>query len=152
MIHGEASTTVTASPTDVLDFVCDVAHYKQADTKIRRVLGVRPDGEDRIVTMRSRLRGIPTPPVRQRVHRTGDSRLDITDMPSWQNRLVTFHGYVTATATPAGTAITHREEFDFHGPLRPVAERWLDAWLAADVSAEVDRMRQILNGPEVAQG
>ena len=66
-------------------------------------------------------------------------------------RLVTFHGYVTGTATPAGTAITHREEFDFHGPLRPVAERWLGAWLAADVSAEVERMHQILNGPEAAQ-
>ncbi len=45
MIHGEASTIVTASPTDVLDFVCDLARYKQADTKIRRVLGVHPDGE-----------------------------------------------------------------------------------------------------------
>ena len=44
MIYGEASTTVTAPPAQVLDLVCDLERYKLADTKIRKVLGTRIDG------------------------------------------------------------------------------------------------------------
>jgi len=109
---------------------------------------VLPDGDGR----RGRRRGGVEP--RHSRHRHVTQQLDELAPPCSRRpdrRLVTFHGYVTATATPAGTAITLREEFDFHGPLRPVAERWLGAWLAADVSAEVERMHQILNGPEAAQ-
>jgi hypothetical protein len=144
MIYGEASTTVTASPAEVLDFVCDPYRYRLADHKIGRVLGVEADGQDRLVRFRPRLRGLPGPSVRQRVHRSGDDFVDITDMPSWRNRLLTFDGHVTCRPTPAGTLITHRERFDFHGPLRPLAERLLASWLAADVWAEVDRIQELL--------
>jgi hypothetical protein len=90
VIYGQASVTVTASPAEVLDFVCDLTRYRTADTKIGKVLSVEPGGDDQIARFRPRLRGLPGPPVRQPIHRTGDTRIDITDMPSWQNRLVTF--------------------------------------------------------------
>ena len=83
--------------------------------------------------------------MRQRVHRSGDQRLDITGMPSWQDRLMTFHGSVTCEPTPDGTLVTHREEFDFHGPLRRVPEALLRDWLATDVSGEVTRINALLS-------
>ena len=68
-------------------------------------------------------------------------------MPSWQDRLITFHGCVTCEQTPDGTLVTHREEFDFHGPLRTVAEALLRDWLASDVSAELARINALLSSP-----
>lgn len=144
MIYGQASMTVTASPAEVLDFVCDLARYRMADTKIGKVLSVEPDGDDQVVRFRSRLRDLPGPPVHQRMHRTGDTRIDITDVPSWQNRLVTFRGLFTCEPTKTGTLVTHREEFDFHGPIRRIAEPFLRTWLAADVKDEVTRMSRLL--------
>jgi hypothetical protein len=146
VIYGQASVTVTASPAEVLDFVCDLARYRTADTKIGKVLSVKPDGDDQIVRFRSRLRDLPGPLVRQRIHRTGDTRIDITDMPSWQNRLATFHGIFTCEPTKTGTLVMHREEFDFHGPMRLIAEPFLRSWLAADVKGEVTRMSRLLGG------
>ncbi len=145
MIFGEATTTVTATASEVLDFVCDLDRYRQADTKIRKVVGVEHDGDDRIVRFRSRLRGVPTPPVRQRVRRTSNERVDITDVVSWQNRLVTFRGSVTCTREGSDTLVTHREEFHFHGRLRPLVERFLKRWLADDIAGEVARMSQLLS-------
>ena len=49
MIYGQASIAVTASPAEVLDFVCDLARYRMADTKIGKVLSVEPDGDDQVV-------------------------------------------------------------------------------------------------------
>jgi hypothetical protein len=144
VIYGQASVTVTASPSEVLDFVCDLTRYRTADTKIGKVLSVEPDGDDQIACFRSRLRDVPGPLVRQRIHRTGDTRIDITDMPSWQNRLVTFRGLFTCEPTKTGTLVMHREEFDFHGPMRLIAEPFLRTWLAADVKDEVTRMSRLL--------
>jgi hypothetical protein len=146
VIYGQASITVTVSPAEVLDFVCDLARYRTADTKIGKVLSVEPDGDDQIVRFRSRLREVPGPPVRQRMHRTGDTRINITDVPSWQSRLVTFRGLFTCEPTKTGTLVMHREEFDFHGPMRLIAEPFLRAWLEADVKDEVARMGRLLGG------
>jgi hypothetical protein len=103
VICGQASVTFTASPAEVLDFVCDLARYRTANTKIGKLFSVERDGDDQIVRFRPRLRDLPGPPVRQRIHRTGDTRIDITDMPSWQNRLVTFRGLFTCEPTKTGT-------------------------------------------------
>jgi len=95
MIYGEASTTVAAPPAQVLDLVCDLERYKLADTKIRKVLDTRIDGDRIVVRFRSRLRGLPAPAVEQQIVRSGDERLDITSVPSWHSRLVRFSGSVT---------------------------------------------------------
>lgn len=146
MIYGEASTTVAAPPAQVLDLICDLERYKQADTKIRKVLSVDVAGDHIVVRFRSRLRGLPTPAVRQRVVRTGNERVDITSVPSWQDRLVSFRGSVVCSPAAGGTHIVHREEFHPHGFLRPLVDRFLRAWLAADVADEVERLAVILGG------
>ena len=105
MIYGEASTTVTAPPAQVLDLVCDLERYKLADTKIRKVLGTRIDGDRIVVRFRSRLRGLPAPAVEQQIVRSGDERLDITSVPSWHSRLVRFSGSVSCERTTAGTRV-----------------------------------------------
>ncbi len=152
MIYGEASTVVPATPAQVLDLICDLERYKLADTKIRKVLETRADGDQTVVRLRSRLRGLPTPAVRQRVVRTGDERLDITSVPSWPNRLVDFRGSVVCTPAADGTHVVHREEFYPHGLLRPAFERFLGAWLARDVNEEVRRLAEMLGqgGPAAA--
>ena len=147
MIYGEASTTVAATPSQVLDLICDLERYRAADTKIHKVLDTTVDGNGTMVRFRSRLRGVPTPPVRQWVVRIGDERVDITSVPGWQDRLVSFRGSVVCTPTAAGTQVVHREEFHPHGPLRPIFERFLGAWLARDITNEVERLRQLLDSP-----
>jgi hypothetical protein len=145
MIYGEASAIVAATPSQALDLVCDVERYRLADTKIRNVLGTTTDGDQSIVRFRSRLRGLPTPAVRQCVARTGDERVDIRSVPSWQDRLVSFRGSVVCTPAAGGTRIVHREEFRAHGPLRPVFDRFLGAWLRKDIEEEVARLARLLD-------
>jgi hypothetical protein len=144
MIYGEASTTVTAPPAQVLDLVCDLERYKRADTKIRKVLDTRVDGDRIVVRFRSRLRGLPAPAVRQQIVRSGDERLDISSVPSWPSRLVRFSGSVTCARTAAGTRVVHREEFHATAPLRPLFDRFLGSWLSRDTEAEVSRLGQLL--------
>ena len=146
MIAGEASAVVRASPAEVLDFFCDLERYKEADTKIRAVLGVEPTGGDTVVRIRSRIRGLPTPPVRQLVKRTGDERVDVADITAVLSRLVSFRAWVTCAPQATGTLVTHREELEVRGPLKPLAERWLGAWWAQDIYDEVGRLARIL-GP-----
>lgn len=152
MICGEATTTVGVSPDEVLAFVADIDRYRRADTKIGRVRRVERDGDDVVVRFRARIRGLPGPVAHQRMHITPGERIDITDMPSWQTRLLTFHGSVTCEATAKGTTVTHREEFHFHGPLRPLLDRVLGRWLAEDVVAEVQRMSLLLSPTPADQG
>ena len=144
MIYGEASTTVTAPPAQVLDLVCDLERYKLADTKIRKVLGTKIDGDRIVVRFRSRLRGLPTPAVGQQIVRTGNERLDISSVPSWPSRLVRFSGSVTCARTTAGTRVIHREEFHATALLRPLFDRFLGSWLSRDIEAEVSRLGQLL--------
>lgn len=148
MIYGEATTTVDVGPDEVLAFVVDLDRYRQADTKIGRVRSVRRDGNDVVVRFRSRVRNLPGPVAHQRMHVVPRERVDITDMPAWSSRLVTFRGSVTCQLTASGTKVTHREEFHFRGPLRPLLDRFLGRWLAEDVDAEVQRMGELLGSPD----
>jgi hypothetical protein len=144
MIYGEASATVAAPPAQVLDLVCDLERYKLADTKIRKVLDTRVDGDRFVVRFRSRLRGLPAPAIEQQLVRSGDERLDITSVPSWHSRLVRFSGSVTCARTTAGTRVVHREEFHATALLRPLFDRFLGSWLSRDIEAEVSRLGQLL--------
>jgi hypothetical protein len=144
VIYGEAGTTVTALPAQVLDLVCDLERYKLADTKIRKVLDTRIDGDRIVVRFRSRLRGLPTPAVEQQIVRSGDERLDITSVASSHSRLVRFSGSVTCAPTAAGTRVVHREEFHATALLRPLFDRFLGSWLSRDIEAEVSRLGQLL--------
>ncbi|HVU74300.1 MAG TPA: SRPBCC family protein [Mycobacteriales bacterium] len=145
MIFGEASVTVRATPDEALALLWDLERYRQADHKIGRVISSAPDGDDLVVRFVPKMRGLPGPPVTQRLHRTGPHRIDISDEPgSWVSRLQTFSGFLVAEPVDGATRVTHREQLDFHGPLAKLMERSLRGWLARDVVDEVARIGDIL--------
>jgi hypothetical protein len=145
VIFGEASVTVRATPEEALALLWDLERYREADHKIGRVLSAEPDGDDLVVRFVPKMRGLPGPPVRQRLRRTGPHRIDISDEPgSWVSRIQTFSGFLLAEPVAGGTHVTHREQLDFHGPAAKVMQRSLRGWLAHDVAAEVARIGAIL--------
>ena len=145
MIFGEATVVVAAAPEDVLALLWDLERYREADHKIGRVISTQADGDDLVVRFVPKMRGLPGPPVTQRLRRTGAHRIDISDEPgSWVSKVQTFSGFLIAEPIDGGTRVTHREQLDFHGPMARVLERSLRGWLASDVDAEVARIGQLL--------
>jgi hypothetical protein len=77
---------------------------------------------------------------------TPGERVDVSNEPSWQDRLVDFHGEFVCRPGPPGsgtTVVTHRYTFCFKGPgrlLEPLVRRWLQG----DIRCEVGRLRSIL--------
>ena len=61
MIVGEATTTVSATPDDVFDFVLDLHRYRQADHKIGRVGTIDNEGDRGTAEFSGRIRGLPGP-------------------------------------------------------------------------------------------
>jgi Polyketide cyclase / dehydrase and lipid transport len=146
MIAAEESIHVAASPARVLDFVADLHRYRLADHKIGRVLDAG-QGDDTIVRFRARLRGLPGPVVAQRVRRLrADNRILIESVPSWQDAIVRFRGWVTATPEGGGTAVRHREEFHPHPALKPLFDRVYGPWLQRDLKAELRRLAELVEG------
>lgn len=145
MICGEGRTVVRRSPREVLEFVLDLDRYRQADHKIGKVFGVRRDDTGATVRFRPRFRGLPAPAVTQRLEVTPWSRIDLSNVPSWVDRLSGFEGVVECRETPAGTEVLHRECLTFRGPLRWLLEPTLRRWLARDTAAEVERLHDLLD-------
>ncbi len=71
------------------------------------------------------------------------SRLEIRSLKR-DPMLDRFEGLFTCEETPDGTRVVHRETFFFHPPLGALVERFLRAWIARDVPAEMSRMKKIL--------
>lgn len=143
------TVTVAASPQTVLEFVCDLERYRQADTKIVKVLEQAVLDEDGTghARYRGRLRGISSPPDRNDVHLIRWSRVDFTGSPgSFVRRLVDFHGWFTCEQTPHGTLVTHGETFSFHAPARWVMDPYLRHWLQDDIASEMVRLGSLLDG------
>jgi hypothetical protein len=82
--------------------------------------------------------------VTQRLHVTGAERIDVTSLPSWQDRFVVFHGSFEFTLVDGGTRVRHAYRFEFRPPLRWLAEPYLRGFLARNIGEEVDRMKSIL--------
>jgi hypothetical protein len=59
MIVGEATTTVSATPADVFDFVLDLHRYRQADHKIGKVGTIHSKGDSVTAQFSGRIRGLP---------------------------------------------------------------------------------------------
>jgi polyketide cyclase/dehydrase/lipid transport protein len=138
----EATAIVQASASQVLGFVLDLDRYRQADHKIRRVRHLEQQGDDILVSMWTRFRGLPVA-VTQRMHLTPGVRIDVYNQPSWQDRFVTFHGEFLCLASGSGTQVTHRYTFNFSrlaGVVRPLLERWI----LQDIQQEVERLKAIL--------
>jgi hypothetical protein len=148
MIVVEASARVSAGAAEVLEFVLDVDRYRQADHKIRRVRRLERRGDDVVVAMWTRVRGVPVA-ARQRMHLTPGERIDVYNEPSWQDRFTDFHGEFICRPATGGTEVTHRYTFTFKGPARAVVPL-LAGWLARDIDQEVARLAAIFNSAATA--
>jgi Polyketide cyclase / dehydrase and lipid transport len=149
VIETVGTVTVGASPQQVLEFVTDLHRYRQADTKIIKVIEAADLSVSDTATARyrGRLRGLISPADSNRVTLARWSRVDFVGSPdSWVRRLVDFHGWFTCEETDAGTVVTHGERFEFHRPARWVIDPYLRAWLARDVPDEMQRLAALLGG------
>jgi hypothetical protein len=142
------TVTVSASPQKVLEFVCDLERYRQADTKIVKVVraGVMADDGTASCRYKGRLRGIASPADGNDVRLVRWSRVDFTgSADSWVRRMVDFHGWFTCEEIDAGTLVTHGEMFAFKGPVRWPMERYLRTWLHNDVAGEMTRLAALVD-------
>lgn len=138
----EATEHIDATADEVLAFVMDLDRYRQADHKIRRVRSTRREGDDVVVSMWTRAGGLPVPAT-QRLRLSPGERIDVTNEPSWQDRMVDFRGEFVCEPVPEGVKVTHRYTFSFKGPGK-LLEPLLRSWLTRDIKNEVRRMRLIL--------
>jgi hypothetical protein len=75
--------------------------------------------------------------------------IEVTNVSSWQDRLVEFKGSFVCEPTPGGTRVTHRYVFDFKEPARWILEPYLRTWMANDIIAEVARIKQVMRADSV---
>ncbi|MFD3707526.1 SRPBCC family protein [Nocardia sp. NPDC058658] len=153
MIRAEASIHIDAGQREVLESVSDLELYRQADTKITKVLHppvvseVMPHSRTRY---RGRIRGIPTPPEWQSVELVPWRTLTFeSEGGQWTNMLVHFiGGFVCEPQPDGGTTVLHFEQFTFKGPARWIAEPTLRAWLQRDIEREVQDLKILIEtGP-----
>ncbi len=140
-----ATTSVAASPKELLEFVLDLDRYREADHKILRVSKVEGPDENGLGSARvwGRLRWGPPAPDRQDFKLERWRRLTFTGASGQPARLVfSFVGSFECEATSAGTVLTHAYEFTFTPPFR-VVERFLAGWLQDEIEAEVARIAEI---------
>jgi hypothetical protein len=145
MIEGVGEALIRRSPAAIIAFVTDLERYKQADLKIGRVLEVRRYGDRVFMRHDGRLRGVPGPAVALEMEVRGNRIVRYRSVPSFPSNLIlTFDGGFELTPTEDGTRVVHTERFHFFLPWRAIAEPFLRTWLAADVPAEMVRMKSIL--------
>lgn len=147
MLTASATSTVNATPQQILEFVLDVEQYMQADTKITKVASV--DGPDESgrgsIKIWGKLKGLPAAPDKQDFVLQQWSLLTFTGAPRQPGRLV-FDFIGTFECTPQSedvTSITHAYVFTFKGPFK-LLEKRLATWLQSEVEAEVGRIGEIL--------
>lgn len=146
-LTASATTTVRATPRDVLEFVLDLDRYRLADHKIRRISTVEgPDdvGEGSVV-MWGKLRGMPPARDRQNFVLERWSHLTFVGAPRQPGRLLfDFVGTFDAVPLPDdSTLLTHAYQFTFTPPFRRLEKR-LSGWLQDEIDAEVERISEIL--------
>jgi hypothetical protein len=109
LIVGEATTTVSATPDDVFDFVLDLHRYRRADHKIGRVGTIDNEGDHETAQFSGRVRGLPGPSGTYPFTRTA-SRLEFGSPVAGAARwFLDFEGTFDTERTDEGTVVTHRE-------------------------------------------
>ncbi|AWS43919.1 SRPBCC family protein [Streptosporangium sp. 'caverna'] len=146
MAHGEASVLIRRPAKEILDFVMDLQRYREVDDKIGPIRWLQREGDTVTFRFRPRLLGLPGPSTTQRVVRTGDERIDITPVPSWQDRILRFKGTFTCADHPDGTVVTRRLDFDFSRPLAVALDSVVTRWLGGDVPRELAAVKARLEG------
>lgn len=145
MIVGEATATVAAAPSEVFEFVLDLARYREADRKIGRVGPVHRNGNTGTTTFSGRIRGLPGPSGTYPFTLSA-SRLEFGSPIGGPARwLLDFEGSFDCEVVADRTVVTHREAFMFKRPWRWVAEPLLRRWLEADTTAEMVRFKTLVD-------
>lgn len=128
MIVGEATTTVSASPGEVFEFVLDLNRYRQADHKVGRVGATQRTGDRGTFRFSGRIRGLPGPSGTYPFSLSA-SRLQVGSPIAGPARwFLNFEGTFDCREVESGTVVTHREVFDFKRPSRWIAEPVLRRW------------------------
>lgn len=146
-LHAEATRVVSATPQEVLEFVLDLERYREADTKIGKVIQPIVLDEDGLgqAAYWGRMRGTPPAPDRNIVRLTRWSELTFTGAPRQPARLVfAFTGRFACVEVEEGCRLTHGYEMTFRRPFRWIYEPLLRAWLQSELDDEVDRVVKIL--------
>ncbi|HVM54154.1 MAG TPA: SRPBCC family protein [Acidimicrobiales bacterium] len=144
MIVGEATATVSATPSEVFEFVLDLDRYRQADHKIGRVGATQRSGDRGTTRFSGRIRGLPGPSGTYPFTLTA-SRLQFGSPIAGPARwFLRFDGSFDCQVTENGTVVTHREAFDFKLPWRWIAEPVLRRWLEADTAEEMIRFKDLV--------
>jgi Polyketide cyclase / dehydrase and lipid transport len=145
MVYGEATITIHRSAKDILEFVIDLEKYREADHKFHRIHYVERRNDHGRAKYSGRLRGIPTPADVQDWTLQPYRRLEFRSRPSlWPGMVARFEGFFECQETPDGTAVRHREAFQFRPPFSWVAVPFLKSWLQRDIDAEVLRLKRLL--------
>lgn len=147
-LHAEAARVVPATSREVLEFVLDLDRYRQADTKIGRIIRPIVLDDYGVGSTRywGRLRGTPPAPDTNIVRLTPWTELTFVGAPRQPARLVLdFTGRFTCEEVNDGCKVTHSYEMDFRRPWKWIYEPLLRSWLRTELEAELDRMRSILS-------
>ena len=148
MISAVGKATIERPANAVIDFVLDLERYKQADTKIARVMASNIAGDTGEVRYAGRLHGIPGPAMVNVVTVDRPSRVDFRSKPgTWQHALLRFHGSFLLEGSGTTTTVTHREEFSFRVPLSWAVEPLIRKWLTTSMHDEMARMKVLLETP-----
>lgn len=149
-IIGEGTTTVVASPDEVLSFVLDLEQYKKADHKIGRVGTIDRRGDTGTVEFSGRILGLPGPRGVYPYRRSGN-RLEFTSPISGPARwFLEFRGTFECTEVDNGTHVTHREEYRFKLPWTLLVAPLLRGWFERDTPREMARFQELLGKPQEA--
>jgi hypothetical protein len=141
MVRVQVTTTVAASPDQVLGLVMDIERYAEVDDKIRPVLWARREGNRVEFACRPRLAGLRQPKVVQFVELTPGRRVDIGLLPRPANRLAHVMAHFEASfecePVDGGTQVTRRLEFRFSPAVRWLMEPLFSRRLERDVREEL---------------
>ena len=154
MIVGEATTTVSATPDDVFDFVLDLNRYRQADHKIGRVGTIDNQGDRGLAQFAGRIRGLPGPSGTYPFTRTQSSLRFGSPVAGAARWFLDFEGTFDTEQSSEGTVVTHREVFSFKRPWRWLADPLLRRWLENDTTEEMARFKELIErdgGPRSGQ-
>jgi hypothetical protein len=146
MIEGSGQIRIECPAHAVYDFVLDMDRYRHADPKIAKVFWERWDGDHGRMKFAGTLRGLPAPPLVVNVHREPFSRIEITaDESTFIGWLARFRGsFEIEERSPGSCEVSHVERFDFRRPVRWIADPLFRRWLAEDTTAEMLRLKAMI--------
>lgn len=140
MAEAEFSIVIDRPAAAILELILDVEAYREVDPRLKSIRWVRRAPGCTVFRFRPQLMGLPGPLSTQLVVRRG-TRVDISALPSPNDRLAHFVGSLECAEGPHGTTVTRTLRFDLAPALAPILDARLTRWLQRDVPAELRRLK-----------